>query len=108
MSDRDLRNLYNNIRGNREYNAPKRMNELYNDVVSEATVTIDYGNGNVQTLQNVPNDKARQILTLKDIDDNTELLRTWVATGGWGDTAQKVLQRKQPTFQGRNDTDFRR
>ena len=91
MSDRDLRNLYDNIRENRGYNAPKRMNELYNDVISEATVTIDYGNGNVQTLQNVPNDKARQILTLKDIDDNTELLRTWVETGGWGETAQKVL-----------------
>lgn len=95
MSNNDIRNIYESMQKGVKYVQPKRMTDLYSDVysdlVEEATVTIDYGNGNVQTLQNVPNEKAKQLLTLKDIDDNTELLRQWVEAGGWSNVAQKIL-----------------
>ena len=95
MSNNDIRNIYESMRKGVKYVQPKRMTDLYSDVysdlVEEATVTIDYGDGNVQTLMDVPIDKARQLLSLKDIDDNTDLLRIWVESGGWDPGAQKLL-----------------
>ena len=41
MSDRDLRNLYENVRRGDEYHAPRRESELYRSILNEAEASVE-------------------------------------------------------------------
>ena len=87
MSNREIGNLYESIRRGDLHETPTREKDLYSLVYSkplhEATVTIDYGDGNVQTLHDVPNETARKLFKLKDMDDNAKLIADWCRSSGW-------------------------
>lgn len=87
MSNRDIGKLYESIQRGDQYNRSTQEKDLYSLVyklpLQEATVTVDYGDGNVQTLHDVPNETAKKLFKLKDMDDNAKLLAEWCRISGW-------------------------
>jgi hypothetical protein len=65
MSDRDLRNLYDNVRRGDEYVAPKRESELYG-LINEANMTINYTDGTSSTIE-VSDERARELEDISKI-----------------------------------------
>ena len=90
MSDRDLRNLYENVRRGDEYVAPKRESELYshvlnnqenNNVIEEATVTVTLTDGTTQTVEITDsNAKELQNVLKLPLDRNSAFFKT---NDGW-------------------------
>lgn len=78
MSDRDLRNLYESVRRGDEYVAPKRENELYNNVYhrvdEETKLRFIHPDTGKEVIQRVSDEYVRKYL-VPDLDYKGESIR---------------------------------
>ena len=79
MSDRDLRNLYDNVRRGDEYHAPKREGELYMDILNEALVSV-VDSDNVKHKVEVDDDVAGYVLKYIKTADLSKNFREFAIT----------------------------
>ena len=92
MSDRDLRNLYENVRRGDEYVAPQRDSDLYRNVM-EATIGIKYDDPKLKDQKfKMSDDLAKTLGAHESKLGLPELFDKWCISGGWDSkTARKAI-----------------
>ena len=80
MSNRDIGKLYN------ESVSTKKFNTICSRF-TEATVTIQYSDGQKQTYKDIPDETARTLITSNDLLYTLPgICKKWVSLGGWTST----------------------